>query len=101
LDIIKKNWRTEGKYFSQKLQSACNNANVSIDDLNFTMLGSGKSTMFRFTKTRNSYIHDGFQIDDYGALIDDIRKMRALTERLLVALMGLDYRHSPIGTPTV
>jgi len=96
LDLLRKQLGYGRNPFSEKLRSACETNGISFDDLDLLM-GKDDPTKFRFTEIRNQYLHEGFLVEDYNELISEMRKMKALTERLMLHLLKLDYRQSPVG----
>lgn len=99
LDLLKKKFGFPDKPFSSQLQKACIEANVQLDDLSFPM-SKNKTGKFRFNEIRDSFLHDGFHIEDYQEVINETRKMRALTERMMLSLLDMDYRETKLGLPS-
>lgn len=99
LDLLKKMFDFPGMPFSRNIRQACQKARVDLEDLVFTP-STKVIDKFRFNEIRDAFLHDGFHIDSYEEVISEIRKMRALAERLLLSLMGIDYRKTRVGYPT-
>ena len=75
-----------------------------------TIRNNENGARFGFTTIRNTYIHDGFDIfvDLYGEGKEDseeglrqIRIARAFAERLLMGYMGIDFRETSLGQPSL
>jgi hypothetical protein len=96
LDLLKKQFGFGGMVFYEKLIEACRNQSVTYDDLRFIM-GKDNPNKFRFNEIRDKFIHEGFLVEDYGELIEETRKMKALVERLILKKLKLDYRGSKLG----
>jgi hypothetical protein len=99
LDLLKKSFGFSGKPFSSQLQNACKEAKVDFSDLEFP-LSVKKVDKFRFNEIRDAFLHDGFHIDDYQEVVRETRKMRALTERIILSFLGIDYRETKLGFPS-
>ena len=100
LDLLKKSFGFPKQPFSLKLKNACKQAKVDFSDLGFP-LGINNKDKFRFNEIRDTFLHDGFHIDDHEEVIIETRKMRALTERLMLSFLGIDYRETKLGLPSL
>jgi hypothetical protein len=102
LDFLKGILGHPGQPFGAKLVAACDGSNIDFEDLfpvptRAELLDGHAPKRFRFTEIRNNYIHDGFIIEDFDELFTLRDKMRGLTERLLLRLLDIDYRQTPLG----
>lgn len=98
LDLLKKHYGFGGKPFSKNLLLACKNTNIDIADLDLKMSATIPDKL-RFNEIRDKYLHDGFLVDDYEEIISETRKIKALTERLIVKLLGIDCKLTKLGIP--
>ncbi len=106
LDFLKKQTRVDhrvhpkGKHFSEKLKIACEQQGIEIEDLGLRR-SSKMPEMYRFVEIRNDYMHDGLMVEDYSEMITERTKLKALAERLILKLLGIDYRETPLGIPYI
>ena len=100
LDALKSVYNSDKKRrpFSQDLIAVCEYICVEINDLSFKM-GKNKTAKFRFNEIRDKYLHEGLIIEDHQEVVKEIRKMKALTERMILKLFDIDYKNNVIGHP--
>lgn len=86
--------------FSKRLVQVCDENDVGLDDLfekdvidHFRCDPKEKNACFWFVDARNRLVHDGlFQLNDTPyQMIDAIRAVCAVSERLLMNAMGIDH----------
>ena len=63
-------------------------------------LASKSKGAFAFTDLRNQFVHDGFDVFDgrHDDLFEAVRTARAISERMLLATLGLDGPVGHVGT---
>lgn len=89
--------------FSRKLIVACESVGVQWNDLypylsREEVFSSGKKD-FLITRYRNQIIHEGLypESEEYGDLIAENARAKALVERLIMGLLGLYDKECPVG----
>ena len=96
----------ERKYiaFSRKLVLACEEANIEWVDLypyvkRDEIFSDDVRADFRITTLRNNMIHEGNYPDpqQFGEVIAENSRAAALAERMILSILGVDYRNSPAG----
>lgn len=65
--------------------------------------GKGKSQDLSFTAIRNQYMHDGFHAFEghWREASDLTRTMRALAERVVLGIVGIDFKNTSLGNPSL
>jgi hypothetical protein len=99
LDMLKNIFGFSKPPFTPQLKNACKKANVDLEDLDFP-LGVKKKAKLRFNEIRDAFLHNGFRIDDHREIMIETRKMRALTERMILSFLGINYRETKLGFPS-
>jgi hypothetical protein len=90
--------------FSRKLVLACEEANIEWSDL-YTdvsredIFSDNLRADLRITTIRNNMIHHGDypNIDEFDEVIAENNRAAALAERMILHMLGIDYRNSPVG----
>lgn len=99
LDLILKTVGYPAPAFSPKFIAACEALNVQYDDLfpTPTKAEVNAKQKFRFSEIRNEYIHEGLVMSDFYEAFEQRTRMAAVSERMLLALIGIDYTTTPLG----
>ncbi|TSA19400.1 hypothetical protein D4R75_09695 [bacterium] len=100
LDVLIKEFDGSGKSFSHRLLDACCKAKVDWTDL---YPGISETTLdekaeFPINKVRNDMLHHGVYPDDYDIIFGETRKARALCERLIASLLGVQLKETGFGS---
>jgi len=100
LDMINLWSKSKGKGLSQKLQYSCETNNIELIDLfpymNKNSVLNEKQDLL-LNKVRNNIIHNGVYPNSYEEIDEEILASRALAERFLLKMLGIDYRNSGLG----
>jgi hypothetical protein len=89
--------------FSKRLVLACEDMFIEWADLypyiTREKIFSDEKSDFKITSFRNNMIHEGKYPDaeEYGEIFCEIARARALTERMIMKTIGVDYKNTPIG----
>lgn len=99
LDLLIKEIVGTNKPFDLKLIKACLKSNVEWLDL-FPYLSEEyikRGNKSLVNKIRNEIIHEGKYPDNYSTIRKELRSVRALCERLILKLIGIDYKNTCVG----
>lgn len=99
LDVLAKQSKGEGKSFSHKVVSACKNAAIDWLDIypEINEQSLEEKAEFPINRIRNQMLHDGEYPDDYNEVLREIPKTKALCERLITKMIGVDYNGTGLG----
>jgi hypothetical protein len=96
-----RNSKSEG--FSRKLILACEHLDISWKDLypyvSREKVFSDEKADFHITQYRNAIIHEGLypEIREYNDLVAENARAKVLMERLVMGVLGLYNKDSPVG----
>lgn len=99
LDVINKYFKAKGKSFNHKVINCCLMNNIDWSDLfpDINIDSLEKKQEFLINKVRNEMLHHGIYPDDYDPIFRELRKIRALSERLICKILKVDYRDTGVG----
>jgi hypothetical protein len=99
LDVINKYFKAKGKSFNHKVINCCLKNNIDWSDLfpNLNIVTLEEKQEFLINKVRNEMLHDGIYPDDYEPIFREIRKIKALSERLICKILKVDYKETGVG----
>jgi hypothetical protein len=89
--------------FSKRLVLACEDINVEWAELysymNREKIFSDEKSDFKITTFRNNMIHEGKypDLEEYDDVFSEIARARALSERMIMKTIGVEYKDTPIG----
>jgi hypothetical protein len=104
--ILAKEKMKEYKYwgFSKRLLQVCDDAKIEWMDLypeikKEEVLLEQSPQKLEITNIRNAMIHDGDYpaMDKYDAVFLENTRAAALAERMVMCVLGMDYRETPVG----
>jgi len=105
LDYLKKYFGSSKRYFSPSIVDIFDRNNIALDDVIDNNLlckirNNNKKAIFEFTRIRNNYIHDGFGSirDDYPIILNEIKKIIILCDRLFLRILNIDYKDTCLGS---
>lgn len=96
--------KRRGLGFSRKLVLACEDANIEWNDLykyvtRDEIFSDELKSDFRITTIRNNMIHQGNYPsgEEFAEVFAENNRAATLAERMILRILGLDYRDSPVG----
>ncbi len=100
LDVIIKFFNIQGGSFSKRLLKVCQQNHVEWKDIYSSLTEECieyHKGDFPINKIRNDMLHDGIYPNDYT----EIFNARALCERLILKILGIDYKDSGLGSVNI
>jgi len=99
LDVLAKQFRGEGSSFSHKVVNACKNTGINWLDIypEINDQSLDEKAEFPINRIRNQMLHHGEYPDDYNEVFREILKTKALCERLITKMIGIDYKETGLG----
>ena len=98
MDLLIKRINGKNKPFDSQLIKACIKSDVEWLDifpyLTEDYVSKNKSLL---NKIRNEIIHEGQYPENYIKIKKELKSVRALCERLILKLLGIDYKDTCIG----
>ncbi|MFA6469263.1 MAG: hypothetical protein WCW35_10210 [Bacteroidota bacterium] len=99
LDVLIKECKGEGRSYNHKVIDACIKIGVEWLDIypEMTITSLEQKAEFPFNRIRNKMIHDGEHPDDYSEVFSELPRIKALCERIITKIIGVDYKNTGFG----
>lgn len=99
LDVLVKVCKGEGRSYNHKVIDACNKIGIDWLDIypEMTIESLEQKGEFPFNRIRNKMVHDGEHPDDYSEVFGELPKIKALCERIITKIIGVDYNKTGFG----
>jgi hypothetical protein len=99
LDVLIKECKGEGKSYNHKVIDACIKIGIEWLDIypEMTINSLEQRAEFPFNRIRNKMIHDGEHPDDYSEVFSELPRIKALCERIITKIIGVDYKNTGFG----
>ena len=99
LDVIIKDFEGNRQPFSVRVVNACKAMGVEWQDLypEITDASLSQKADFPINTIRNDMLHHGIYPDNYDKIFIETFKTKALCERFILKMIGMDYKNTGLG----